>query len=340
MAVDKRSLVTGGCGFVGRHLVNALADRGDKVTVLDVRGRAWRDDIEVVHVDLRDAEATVRALTEQDTVFHNASQIHTRHTHVQQVWDVNLGGTQNILAGCQAHGISKLIYVSSASVVYEGKDIHNGDETLPYTAKSQAPYADSKVAAERKVLAANGPALSTCAIRPHLIFGPGDVRLLPAILGRARAGRLKYGVGSGEHLSDFTYVGNLVDALLSAGDRLAPDSPIAGQAYFVTNGEPMEFFDFVGRVLKAMDLPPVRGRVPYAVAYSVATVSETWDTLRGIPIGAEDGMSRFAIRYLCTHHYFNINRARTDLDYEPRVSIDKGISNTAETVRASETQAN
>lgn len=323
-----RSLVTGGCGFVGRHLADALADRGDAVTVLDVAGPPWRDDVAVVHVDLRDAAATADAIVGHDVVFHAASLVHTKQNRSDDVWAVNLGGSEHVLAGCRAAGVGRLVYVSSASVVYEGRDIEGGTEALPYATRSQAAYADSKIAAERLLLAADGPALATCAIRPHVVFGPGDNRLLPAIVGRARAGQLKFRVGSGVHRSDFTYVSNLVDALLAAADRLAPGSPVAGEAYFVTNGEPLGFFDFAGLVLDRLELPRPTRRVPYAVAYAAAAVAEAWDTLKGGTLGAEDGMSRFAVRYLCTHHWFRIDKARRDLGYAPQVSIAQGIDRT------------
>jgi len=331
---EMRALITGGCGFVGRHVANAFADRGVAVTALDVAGAAWRDDVTVVHADLRDREATARAVAGHDLVVHNASLVRTKQNRSDDVWAVNLGGTEHVIAACGQHGVGRLVYVSSASVVYEGRDIEGGDESLPYTQRSQAAYADSKVAAEKVVLAANGPSLATCAIRPHVIFGPGDTRLLPAILNRARAGKLKYTVGPGTHLSDFTYIDNLVAALVAAAERVAPGSPVAGQAYFVTNGEPMAFFEFVRRVLRGLGLPEPKGRVPYWVAWTVAALAELWDTLKGGTLGAEDGMSRFAVKYLCTHHYFAIDKARRELGYEPAVRMDEAIARTVAALKA------
>lgn len=334
MDAPRRSLVTGGCGFTGEHLVDALVARGDEVTVVDARVTDPRDGVRYVETDLRNAEAVKAACEGVDVVFHNASVVHTRQTGVDTVWAVNLGGTRNMMEGCRAHGVRRFVYVSSASVVYEGESIENGDESLPYSRVSQAPYADSKIAAEKEVLAAHDPAgLMTVAIRPHLIFGPGDRRFLPAILDRARAGKLKFAVGLRRWQSDFTYVSNLVDALLAAADRLEPDAPLGGKAYFVTNGEPTPFFEFVGRVLHRMDLPPIRGAVPYRVAWAVAALAETYDNLRGVPVGVESGMTRFAIKYMCTHHYFSIARARRDLGYTPRVDIDEGIRRTVAHLR-------
>ncbi|MET0591178.1 MAG: NAD-dependent epimerase/dehydratase family protein, partial [Polyangiaceae bacterium] len=325
-----KSVVTGGCGFIGRLLVDALVARGDEVTVIDFADKPPRDDVRFERVDLRDAEKTSAFCQGQDVVFHNASVVHTRKNREEDVWAVNFGGTKNVLAGCRTHGVGRLVYVSSASAVYEGRDIENGDESLPYSRISQAPYADSKIAAEKEILQANGKeGLLTCAIRPHVVFGPGDERFLPAILSRARAGRLKFAVGMQRKLSDFTYASNLTDALLLADEKLQHGSPVAGSAYFITNGEPMGFWDFVSQVLDRLHLPPIRGRVPFPIAYAVAAAYEAADTMRGGTLNSENGLSRFAIRYMCTHHYFSIARARRDLGYVPAVTIADGIERTA-----------
>jgi sterol-4alpha-carboxylate 3-dehydrogenase (decarboxylating) len=330
----KRVVVTGGGGFVGRHLVDALVERGDDVVCVDFSAKPWREDVTFVAADIRDAKAMAAACAGADTVFHNASVVHTKNNRQDEVWSVNLGGTESVLAACKAANVGKLIYVSSASAVYEGMDIKNGDESLPYSTISQAPYADSKIAAEKLVLASNNDQLATCAIRPHVIFGPGDNRLLPALLTRARAGKLNFSIGRGDKLSDFTYVSNLIDALLLADDKLVARGPIAGQAYFITNGEPMAFFKFVADVLAELGLPAMKHVVPYRVAYAVAAVAEAWDTFKGGTLNAEDGLTRFAVRYMCTDHYYSIAKARRDLGYAPRVTIAAGIRLTVEHIRA------
>jgi nucleoside-diphosphate-sugar epimerase len=332
---EQVSLVTGGSGFVGRALVDALRARGDRVIVAEPFGEPWRDDVQFERVDVRDTEALTRILAGVNTVFHNASLVHTKHNRVDDVWSVNLGGTRSVLQACWKARVQKLIYVSTASAVYEGSDIENGDETLPYARKSQAPYADSKIAAERELLAASGQrGVLTCAIRPHVIFGPGDRRFLPAILARAESGSLRFSVGvRNQKLSDFTYVDNLIDALLLADQKLVAGSPVAGQAYFVTNGEPMPFFTFVAKVLQELGLPRILGGVPYPIVFAAAAIKEGLDTLRGGTLNAEDGMSRFAVRYMVRHHYFSIAKARRDLGYEPRVSIDEGIRRTCAALR-------
>lgn len=329
------TLVTGASGFIGRHLVDAFADRGDDVIALDVAGEPWRDDLRWETTDIREPERLTELLRGVDAVIHNASVVHTRRNKESFVWEVNHGGTRAVLEACRAAGVPKLVYMSSASAVYEGRDIEAGDESLPYSSISQAPYADSKIAAEKDVLAANGEGgVATCALRPHVVFGPHDQRLLPALLQRARAGKLKLGVGRGDKLSDFTYVDNLVDATVAAEERLAVGSAVAGQAYFITNAEPMDFFAFVDAVLVELGLPKIRGRIPFGVAYPVAAIKEAWDTLKGGSIGNEGNFSRFTIRYMCTHHYFSIDKARRDLGYEPRVSIAEGITRTVAHLKA------
>jgi nucleoside-diphosphate-sugar epimerase len=321
------SLVTGGAGFVGRALVDALIARGDEVIVAEPFGEAWRSDMRFEKVDIRDTQKLATLCEGVTTVFHNASLVHTKHNRESDVWSVNLGGSRSVLRACWQARVPKLVYVSTASAVYEGDDIENGDESLPYSSKSQAPYADSKIVAEQEILAANGQrGVLTCAIRPHVVFGPGDKRFIPAVVARAKSGKLRFSVGVlNRKLSDFTYVGNLVDALLLADERLTVDSPSAGQAYFVTNGEPLPFFGFVDKLLAELRLPPILAGVPYPIVYAAAALKEGLDTLRGGTLNAEDGMTRFAVKYMVRHHYFSIDKARRDLGYRPRVNLEEGI---------------
>lgn len=332
----RAALVTGGCGFLGRVLVDALAQRGDSVTVVDMNIVPWRSDVQFVRADVRDPKVVEDAVAGQDVVFHNASLVHTKGSKVDMVRAVNLGGTRNVLTACQRTGVGRLVYVSSASVVYEGEDIENGDERLPYARTFPTTYAETKRIAEEEVLTASGQhGVLTCAIRPHLIFGPADTRLLPAIIGRAREGKLKFKVGRRDWLSDFTYVSNIVDALLAADERLVPGSPVPGQAYFITNGEPVTFWEFVGRVLTPLGYPPPRFAIPGAVAYAAAAIREAFDTyVRGGTLHAEEGLSRFAVRYITTHHYYSHAKATRDLDYTPRVRLAEGIDRTVEYFRS------
>jgi len=328
----RRSVVTGSSGFVGSHLVTALAARGDEVIALDVAKPAPaaepRGRVRFVQADLRDAKALNAAVEGADAVFHVASRVQTRSTGAQEVFDINVGGTRHLLDACETREVPRFVYVSSASVVYDGKDIERGDESLPYPTSFHAPYAETKAVAEREVLGRNGSkGVATVAIRPHVVFGPGDGRFFPAILSRASSGRLKAYVGDKHKLSDFTYVDNLVDALISASERLDAKGPVAGQAYFVTNGEPLPFWEFIGRVLDGLGYARPKFRVPYPIAFGAAAIREGIDALRGVH-SSEDNFTRFTIRYLTTHHYFSHDKATRDFGYLRRVDITEGIKRT------------
>ena len=332
------SLITGGCGFAGAEIARALEARGDEVIVLDVAPECPVERVDYRRIDITDKAAVGEACRGVDTIIHNASLVHTKKNKQDVVWAVNLGGTENMLEAAQRQGVPRFVYISSGSVVYEGRDIENGDESLPYSSVSQAPYADSKIAAEKLVLAANGKeGVAICALRPHLIFGPGDNRFMPAILEKGRKGQLRVQVGRGDWLSDYTYVSNLVDAVLLADEALAKgcmNSVAGGQAYFITNGEPMQFWDFVRKVAARLGFPSTRFRAPQSLVYMIAAIMEGFDTLKGGTLNAEDGFSRFAIRYMCTHHYFSIEKARRDLGYSPSVSVDEGIERTCRHLEA------
>lgn len=329
--MPRNILITGGAGFVGRALVDRFASLGHKVTCVDVTEPVFRNDVTFHQLDIRDAGALTRICRGMDSVIHNAAIVHTRRSREKFVWDVNLGGTRNVLAACKDNVVPRLVYVSTATVVYTGEDIECGDESLPYSTVSQVPYADSKIAAEKLALAFDGVgATRTCAIRPHVVFGKDDHRFIAAILRKADSGKLRRVAGSEGKLWDFTYLSNLIDAIVAAEQRLVIGSPVCGQAYFVTNGEPMPFFDFVDGLISKMGYPAVKGTVPYWLAYTVACAVDALERC-GINDGSDEGnASRFSVRYLARHHYFDIAKARRDFDWRPAVSLEEGVRLTVE----------
>ena len=198
-------------------------------------------------------------------------------------------------------------------------------------AESKAPAVSEPVVKDGKVtLAANSPQLATVALRPHLIWGPGDNHLVPRILARGRAGQLRR-IGHRPNLVDSIYLDNAADAHLLAAEKLSPNSPVAGRAYFLSNGEPLPLWTLVNRILAAGDLPPVTRTIPAPVAYAAGVVLETLH--RVLRLKSEPRMTRFLAHELFTAHWFNISAARRDLGYEPCVSIDEGLRRLATSLR-------
>lgn len=324
-------MVTGGGGFLGKAIVERLVARGDAVSSFS-RGdypqlRALG--VNVVQGDLGDAEAVKRAVAGCDVVFHVAAKPGIWGSY-QEYYRTNVAGTENVLAACRTCGIARLIFTSTPSVVFDGKDQEGIDESAPYPEHYHAYYPQTKAMAERMVLQANDWRLATVALRPHLIWGPGDNHLVPRILARARAGMLRR-IGRRDNRVDCVYIDNAADAHLLAADRLAPGSPIAGKAYFISQGEPWPLWDLVNAILDAAELPPVTRAIPASLAYAVGWAFEM--TYRLLGLTSEPRMTRFLARELSTSHWFNIAAARRDLGYEPTVSIEEGLRRLRESLR-------
>ncbi len=234
----------------------------------------------------------------------------------------NVVGTRNVLTVCREQGIKRLIYTSSPSVIFDGQDQEGIDETAPYPKIYQACYPATKALAEREVLAANGPELATVALRPHLIWGPGDQHIIPRILDRARKGRLRL-IGSGRKRVDAVFIENAVQAHLCAMERLSPEASIAGKAYFITNHEPWPTQDVINGFLKAAGLRPVSAKIPMALALKIAALMEkayVFFRIRGEP-----PLTQFAVKQLGTAHWYETRAAREELGYEPRISMHEGM---------------
>ena len=318
-----KALVTGGGGFLGLAIVRMLRERGDTVVSFS-RGEhpeLATLSVEQLRGDLADRAAVENAARGCDIVFHVAAKagIWGSFAEFQRA---NVTGTRHVLDACRLHGIHRLVYTSSPSVVFDGSDVEGGDESLPYPARFEAPYPHTKMLAERLVLEANSPTLATVSLRPHLIWGPGDNHLVPRILAKARAGQLRR-IGRRDCLVDTVYVDNAARAHLDAADRLGSGSAVAGKAYFISNGEPLPLWEMVNRIIAAADLPPVTRSVSPKLAYAAGIACEgLWRTLR---LAGEPPMTRFVARELATAHWFDISAARRDLGYEPEVSIAEGL---------------
>lgn len=319
-----RTLVTGGGGFLGLFIVEQLVARGDSVRVL-CRGSYPRLDelrVECARGDVRHGASVDQACAGVDTVFHTAA--------VSGIWgpwehfrEINTLGTENVIAACRRQRVERLIYTSSPSVVYDGRDHLGADESLPYPKTYLCHYPHSKALAERAVLEANGiDGVATVALRPHLIWGPRDNHLIPRLIARARSGRLRR-VGRGENLISMSYVENAAAAHLQAADRLAPGSAHAGQAYFINEPEPVNLWGWIDRLLALAGLPPVKKTISPAAAYAAGAGLETvYHILR---LASEPPMTRFLAQQLGGSHYYSIAKAQRDFGYTPIVGVDEGL---------------
>jgi len=318
-----KAFVTGGGGFLGGVIVRMLRERGDLVSSFSRSAYPELDrlGVEQVQGDLGDQTAVIAAAQGCDVVFPVDAKAGIWGSY-DSYYRANVTGTANVLAACRSNGITRLVYTSSPSVVFDGGDVEGGDESIPYPASYEAHYPKTKALAEQMVLAANSPQLATVALRPHLIWGPGDNHLVPRIVTKGRAGRLRR-IGERPNLVDTVYVDNAARAHLQAADRLAPGSAPAGRAYFISNGQPIPLWEMINRILAAADIPPVTRSIPPKLAYSAGCICEgIWGLLR---LAGEPPMTRFVAHELASAHWFDISAARRDLDYQPEVSIDEGL---------------
>ena len=321
-------LVTGGGGFLGRYIVEQLVARGDRVRSF---GRGKYPEltalgVEVVRGDIADRESVLNACAGVDAVIHAAALpgIAVQWTPYERA---NVHGAEHVLEGCRAHAISRLVYTSSPSVVFAGVDQCGLDEQTPYDfawmEANAAHYSRSKAIAEQAVLAANDATLGTCALRPHLIWGPRDNHLIPRLIERARAGRLRR-VGDGGNHIDTIYVENAAAAHLQALDALSGDrSRVAGKAYFLSQGSSVNCWDWIDEILALVDLPPVAKSISYASARRAGSLCEM--IFRTFNIKAEPPMTRFLAAQLATSHWFDLSAARRDFGYTPAVSMAEGM---------------
>jgi 3beta-hydroxy-delta5-steroid dehydrogenase/steroid delta-isomerase len=305
MTVRGRCLVTGGGGYLGRALCLALARRGTAVVSYDLRPTgAAHPNVHEVPGDVCDRERLVAAMQGVDCVFHTASII-----------DLATG-----LAG-----VRRLVYTSSNMVVFDGRPARRLTEDAPYPGRPLAPYTATKAQAERAVLAADGPALATCAIRPSGIWGPGEQHHLPRVIDEALRGRFPVVIGDGRALTEWSYVDNVVHGHLLAADRLLdPVSPARGRAYFVNDGWYADTVELFRLLFEGCGLRFPRRHVP---AWPVVQAMRAWEWLHRM--GAPAPMlTRLELLQMVVPHPCSIDRARRDLGYRPLVGIDEAVERT------------
>ncbi len=328
-----KAIVTGGGGFLGSAIARQLLARGDAVTIL---GRGRYPTVEAlgargVSWDLATAQPGLEDVFRgADVVFHTAARA--------GVWGpaaefraINVDGTARVLAACQAAGVGRLVYTSSPSCTFDGGHAENATEAdCPYPTRFEATYPATKAEAEQLVLGANGPALKTTALRPHLIYGPGDPHLLPRLLDRARKGRLAR-VGSGQNRVGLTFVENAAAAHVQAADALAGAARNAGKPYFITDAEPVVLWEWIDRFLVGVGVAPVTRRVPLGLARAAGSLLEgIWGLLS---LEGEPPMTRFVASQLAMSHFYDLSGARHDFGYSPPLDGDEGFRRTVEAFR-------
>lgn len=324
-------LVTGGGGFLGLAVVKQLLARGHTVRTFQRNRYPALDALQVESIsgDLADARALAAAAQKIDVVFHVAAKAGVWGSYAD-FHAPNVLGTQNVLAACREHRVPRLVFTSSPSVVFDGSDENQITESTPYPKRYLAHYPRSKAIAERLVLAANSPDFSTIALRPHLIWGPGDPHLVPRILERARTGRLSM-IGSRKNLVDSTYIDNAAFAHVLAADHLSPTAACAGKAYFISNGEPVPMSDLIRQILAAAGLATVVPTINSHVAYAAGFAMEFTHKL--LRLKHEPMLTRFVARQLSTAHWFDLSAAKRDLQYEPLISIEEGMRRLGKSLR-------
>lgn len=328
-----RVLVTGGGGFVGSHVVRLLREAG--VRHVSAVGRRVYASARAVGAhslvaDIADEQSLLGAFTGHDTVIHTAALAGVwgpRHEYER----TNVLGTQNVIAACRARGAARLVFTSSPSVVFDGTEHVDASNDLPHATRFLAHYPRTKALAERAVLAANDERLATVALRPHLVFGPGDPHLVPRLVERARAGRLAR-VGRGLNRVSLTFVENAAHAHLDAAVRLSPTAPHAGRAYFVNQSEPVVLWQWIEEILEGLGLARVKRRVSAGTAYRAGALCEfLWRVLK---LAGEPPMTRFVAQQLTLEHTYSLAPAQRDFGYRERVTLSDATARTVDALRA------
>jgi nucleoside-diphosphate-sugar epimerase len=318
----QRVLVTGGGGFLGSAIIERLVKRGDRAISFSRRfySELAAMGVEQIQGDISDAAVVEQACRSADLVFHVAAKPGVWGDYVTY-YQTNVVGTRNVIAACKQHNVSRLVYTSSPSVIFNGTNMEGVDESVPYPEKYLAHYPKTKAMAEKLVTAAANEGLKTIVLRPHLIWGPKDNHLVPRII--ERAGRLVR-VGDGRNLVDTIYIDNAADAHILAADKLEQNQSLSGKVYFISQDDPVPLWDMVNNILSAAGLFPVQRSISRNLAWMIGAALEF--VYKMFNIQGEPRMTRFLADELSAATWFDIRAAKNDLGYEPTVSIDEGLS--------------
>jgi nucleoside-diphosphate-sugar epimerase len=319
-AVPATAFVTGGSGFIGGSLVARLSAGGCRVRALarsdDSATRVTELGAEPVRGDLGDRDSIESGAEGCEVAFHLAAHL-GQWGKREEFAAANVTGTENALAGARAAGVRRFVHCGTEAALLAGEPLRQVDESAPLRPDSKALYSATKAVAEQAVRGASADGFDTLVLRPRLVWGAGDTTLLPEIVAAVEAGRFAW-IGGGGHLTDTTHVDNVVEGLLLAAERGG-----AGEAYFVTDGQPVVFRQFISALLEARGVDPPTRSLPAPVANALAAGAEgLWRTLR---LGGEPPLTRLAVWLSSQECTIDISKARRELGYEPVISREEGL---------------
>ena len=317
-----RILVTGGGGFLGSSICRQLTQLNHQVIAFQ-RSPAPHlemDGVITTQGDITDYRGLLAAAKDCEAIIHTAGKA--------GVWGdpsdyhrINVDGTANVIRVCREHAVPILVHTSSPSIVHSGGDIGGADESLPIADHFNAPYPASKAEAEKMMASANSTELKTTALRPHLIWGPGDPHILPRLAAKARGGTLA--LPGPDKIIDTIFVENAALAHVKALDELRGAARCAGKAYFVTNNEPMPQGEIIRKLLAAIGIDVKIRAVPVGIAKTAGAICETiWRTFG---LKSEPPVTRFSVEQLATAHWFDTSAAERDFGYTPTITIAQGL---------------
>jgi nucleoside-diphosphate-sugar epimerase len=315
-------LVTGTGSLLLGGIASELVRRGDDVVCLQRRPSAFtgHQNAHEVLADIRDADAVVAAAQGCDAIIHGAARVGVIGSQ-KEFYDANVTGTKNILQAAEQHNISRLVFVSTPSVAHTGNSLIGAPAGEAEIGRSRSYYAESKAIAERAVLSARSNQLAVVAVRPHLVWGPGDMQLVGRIVDRAASGRLAV-IGTGDALVDSTYIDNAVSAHVAALDALHIGSACDGKAYIVSNGEPRTVNELMRSMCESAGVPFEPRHLSLALGVRLGSLIERlWPMMRS----SEPPLTRFIAEQLGTAHWFDQRAVQQDLGWIPHVSLDEGF---------------
>jgi 2-alkyl-3-oxoalkanoate reductase len=325
---QRKVLVTGGGGFLGKEVVKKLLDRGDRVTSFSRRFYPELEAIGVAQIqgDLASSSDVEKACRGMEVVFHTAAKSGMWGDY-GDYYSTNVRGTENIIDKCRKLGVRMLVYTSSPSTILNGNDLNGVDESMPYPEHFNSYYSKTKALAEQAVVRAAGSGLKTIILRPHIIMGAGDNHLVPRIMERAHR---MVRIGDGTNRVDTIFVGNAADAHVLAADALEKNPGLSGRIYFICQNEPVLLWDLVNDVLAMAGKGPVKRSISRKTAYLAASALEF--IYRFLHITKEPIVTKYAVHELATSHWFDTGAARRDLGFVPRVSLADAKKNLGEWV--------